>query len=295
MDLICENRDNHKIMKLYLTKSITKIGSLRFYSLRFLHSKISYIPVGLTVLLAFLLSSCTHYYYVANIQNIPLFKEKNEYRISGSVGSGDESTSIEVQTAYSVTDKIGIMADYMSAKGGDVANHNYGSGNSYEGAVGYYRPVGRFGVFETYGGLGFSNQHHEYSSFYYNQNNGTSDLSSLKFYIQPSFGFTSKFFDIVVSTRFSALTFNIKSNNVPGNNDLFNELNGLSTKVHYYIEPAVSIRAGWKYTKVQFQAVYSKNLVNEAIPVGEDYHLSIGLYFSFGKRFKPQSQLKKTK
>jgi hypothetical protein len=256
--------------------------------------RVSYVTVGMTVLLAVLLSSCTHYYYVANVQNVPLFKEINEFRISGSVGSGDESTSIEVQTAYSVTDKIGVMANYMSAKGGNISSNNYGSGNYFEGAVGYYKPFSRFGVFETYAGLGFSNQHHEYGNFYYNQSIGNSDLSSAKFYIQPSLGFTSKFFDIAVSTRISALTFNVKSNNVRDDNDLFNELNSLSTQIHGYIEPAVTIRAGWQYLKVQFQAEYSRNLIPDDMSVGEHGHISIGLYFSFGKRFDHQSQKKIT-
>lgn len=282
-------------MKTNLIKCITKTGSIRINLHQFKPDIINYIQVGLTLFVAIFLNSCTHYYYVANIQDVPLFKEKNEFRISGSAGSGDESTSIEVQTAYAVTDKIGIMADYMSAKGGDPTSHNYGSGNYYEGAVGYYRPVGRFGVFETYGGLGFSNQHHEYSNYYSNLNTGTSDLSSLKFYIQPSFGFTTKFFDIAVSTRFSALTFNIKTNNVPGDNNLYNELNGLSTQIHPYLEPAITIRAGWQYTKVQIQAEYSENLTSEDNSVGEHSHISIGLYLSFGNRFKPQSQMKKTK
>lgn len=245
---------------------------------------------SLTILIAFLHSSCTHYYYVGNVLNVHLFKEKNEYRISGSLGSGDESNCIEIQTAYSVTDRIGIMADFMTAKGGNLTGHNYGSGNYFEGAAGYYKPVGKFGVFETYGGLGFSNQHHEYTSNYYNLNNGTSDLSSLKFYIQPSFGFTSKFIEIAVSTRISALTFNIISNNILGNYDLFNELNSLSPQIHYFFEPAISIRAGWQFTKVQFQSEYSRNLTYEDMHIGEYYHFSLGMYFSFGKRFKPQSQ-----
>lgn len=276
-------------------KCILKVGNTRLILCQFKSNLICYFSVGLTILNAILLSSCTHYYYVANVQNVPLLKEKNEFRISGSVGSGDESTSIEVQTAYAITDKIGIMADYMSAKGGNVANHNYGSGTYLEGAVGYFKPIGRFGVFETYAGLGHSNQRHEYLSYYSNQSIGSSELSSMKFYIQPSFGFTSKFFDIAVSTRLSALTFNIKTNNVPGDNDLFNELNGLSTQIHPYIEPAITIRAGWQYTKVQVQAEYSKNLTPEDISVGEHGHISIGLYFSFGNRFKPQSQMKKIK
>ena len=107
-----------------------------------------------TLFLVVLLSSCSHYYYIPNIQNVPLFKGKDEYRISGAYGGGDKSSCIEVQAAYSVTDKIGIMTDFMSAKGGNVSGKNYGKGNYFEGAIGYYKPIKRTGVIEIYGGLG---------------------------------------------------------------------------------------------------------------------------------------------
>ncbi|MCX6253680.1 MAG: hypothetical protein NTV31_04295, partial [Bacteroidia bacterium] len=129
---------------------------------------------------------------------MPLFREKNEYRLSGTYGEGDESICAEVQAAYSITDKIGVMTDFMSARGGNVSGKNYGKGNYLDGAIGYYKPTGKTGVFEIYGGLGGSNQYHEYTSAYYNQYNGTSDLSFIKLYIQPSFGFTFNVFDIAL-------------------------------------------------------------------------------------------------
>jgi hypothetical protein len=57
-------------------------------------------PVVTTIFLAIWLSGCTHYYYVANVQNVPLFKEKNEFRLSGAYGFGDYSECTEVQAAY---------------------------------------------------------------------------------------------------------------------------------------------------------------------------------------------------
>ena len=65
-----------------------------------------------------LFCSCSHYYYVPNSQNVPLFREKNEYRFSGTLAGVEESSSKELQAAYSVTDHIGVMANFMSAKGG---------------------------------------------------------------------------------------------------------------------------------------------------------------------------------
>ena len=90
---------------------------------------------NLTITILFysvLLCSCSHYYYVSNVQNVPLFREKNEYRISGIYAVGDETTCAEVQAAYSVTGKIGIMADFMTAKGGNVSDNNWGKGNYFD-------------------------------------------------------------------------------------------------------------------------------------------------------------------
>jgi hypothetical protein len=41
-----------------------------------------------------------------------------------------------------------------------------------------------------------------------------------------------------------------------------------------------------KYAKLQFQAVRSWYLSNTNYNIGEDWHLSLGLNFSFGNRFK---------
>lgn len=236
--------------------------------------------------LAVLLSSCSHYYYVSNVQNVPLFKEKNEYHISGAFGEGDESSCLEVQAAYSATDKIGIMTDFMSAKGGDFSNKNYGKGNYLEGAIGYYKPIKSEGVFEIYGGLGGGNEHHEYTSIFENQYYGSSELSLLKLFIQPSFGFTFKAFDIALSTRFSRLSYFNVDNNIYANYNSYNELNTLSDKSHYFIEPAITLRGGWKNIKVQFQAVYAGYLNNPRLYFGEETHVSFGIYIVLAKRYR---------
>ena len=68
----------------------------------------------------------------------------------GSVGEGNYSSSLEAQVAVSVTEKMAIMANFMRATGGDIGSTNYGKGNYLEGALGYFRPINRFGVFEIY-------------------------------------------------------------------------------------------------------------------------------------------------
>lgn len=240
------------------------------------------MKLRLTVILFILVmfSGCTQYYYVPNIQNVPLFKEKDEYRLTIATGAGDESTCTEVQTALSVTDKIGVMVNFMTAKGENSSNENSANGNFLEAAVGYYKPVEKAGVFEVYGGIGGSNQHHHYSD------SGTSDLSSLRFFVQPSYGFTFDPVDIAFSTRLSALSFVNTDNYVLRNTVLYDKVNSLSHQTHLLLEPALTIRAGWKNVKLQLQFLYVGYLNSKGLNIGEETHLSLGLNVAIAKRYR---------
>jgi hypothetical protein len=229
---------------------------------------------------AVLLCSCSHYYYVANVQNVPLFREKNELRFSGTIGGGDESECIEIQTAYSLSNKVGIMANYMHAKGGDVSDYDYGKGNYFDGAIGYYKPIKEYGVFEIYGGLGRGSQHHQYGS------GSSSDLSFTKLFIQPSFGMTFNFLDVAISTRICRLSYTDINNNTSGNTGYGEDLYALSDKSHFFLEPAITLRGGWKNIKVQLQFVYAIYLNSPQLYFGEEAHLSAGLSFAIAKRLK---------
>jgi hypothetical protein len=240
----------------------------------------------ISLFLAVLLCSCSHYYYVANIQNVPLFKEKNEFRFTGAYAGGDESTCGEAQAAYSFTDHMGIMAGFMSAKGGDVSGKNYGKGNYLEGAIVYYNPAGEFGVFEIYGGAGVSSQHHEYSTSYYSEYYGSSDVSFIKLFVQPSFGLTLNFCDIAFSTRIGSLSYYNINNKIIGNVDEYNDLYTVANKNHFILEPSVTLRGGWKYIKVQVQAGYAGIVNKPELYFGEDWHLSIGLNIAIAKRYR---------
>ena len=80
--------------------------------------------ISVIVLFVIILTGCTHYYYAPNVQNVPLFTGKNEFRLSGQFGYtvwdlielGDQQTTcIDLQSAYSLTNNIGLMINYMTA------------------------------------------------------------------------------------------------------------------------------------------------------------------------------------
>jgi len=236
-----------------------------------------------------ILNSCVHYYYVPNVHNVPLFREKDEINVSGNLGLGYESISAEIQSAYSITDNIAIMANYMGAKGGH-RSFSQGKGNYFEAAAGFFKPIQKYRTFEIYAGAGGSRQHHIYdakdldpSSPQYDSGGGTSKLSYLKFFVQPSYGWTFKCIDIAFSTRFCSLNYlHIQNLINPGANLYdFRKLQSIEKDRNYlFFEPALTLRLKIENLSLQLQGSaesYTNNRKNHF----DEYHLSIGLCGSF--------------
>jgi hypothetical protein len=245
-----------------------------------------------TILIQFasaIICSCSHYYYVSNVQNVPLFRSKSEYRAGGGYSLGDESQCVEVQAAYAAGNKVGVMGNFMTVWGGDASDHDYGKGVYLDGGIGYFKPVGEAMAFELYAGIGGSSQHHEYSGLGYSQGTlyghtyGSSDLSFIKFFVQPAFGLRHNVIDIAVSGRISSVSYTNIGNYVYNNSYVYEELHQLGDKTHFFIEPAFTLRCGWKNLKLQFQGSYAAYLNNPKLYFGEEGHLSVGFYYSFLK------------
>lgn len=182
----------------------------------------------------------------------------------------------------------------MTAWGGDVSDKDYGKGSYFDGAVGYFKPIKESGVFEIYGGVGGSSQHHEYSNLHYDSGSGniyseyggSSRLSFLNLFIQPSIGFRFSIFEAAVSTRFCRVTYTKTENNVTGNAELRNELYEIGNKAHFFIEPAFTLRGGWKNFKIQAQIAYTGYRNKPNFYFYEEAHLSGGLFFNIPVKTK---------
>lgn len=231
-----------------------------------------------------LLSSCNHNYYIPNSQNVPIFKDKNEARLSVSSGGAVNMNTAEVQAAYSLPFNIAVMGSFMYTEGGNEQELDYGYGRYFEGAIGYYKPVTKNGVVEFYAGYGSSSQYHHYAGD--GDYHGKASLFFDKVFIQPSFGLYFKYFDLALSARFSGLYFNKINNGIFDDSYDYDDVDLISrNKTSYLFEPAITIRGGWKYVKIQFQYVVSKNLTNSELKF-ERTNTSFGIYFSIDKRYR---------
>lgn len=227
-------------------------------------------------LLVCLLSSCTHYYYLPASHNIPLLSEKDQFKAMLSIGGGDDINATELKTAYAVTDNIGVMLNGVLGYGGEnkIAYQNYGRGKGIEVGAGYFKPLPNKLLFEVYGGLGLSDQFHNYGdgeNFKY-----TVDVRSAKYFIQPALGYVTPYFDIAISSKFSAFVNNdISVEGQPTQYDI-DELMKLQTKTNYFLEPSITIRGGYKFIKFQTQYILCTALNSHPIPY-ETTYFNIGL------------------
>jgi len=162
----------------------------------------------------------------------------------------------------------------------DKSTKNWGSGKSFDIAFGYYKPLSTHCVFEIYGGIGGSNQSHHYNGTSSAGNDRTSELSFRKLFLQPSLGLTYSGFDIALTTSISRVGFYKIDNQA-----LEPEIEAISQNRNSILfEPALTIRGGWKYLKIQLQLIDSQNLSHSNLQFNES-KMSIGLIFAFAQRF----------
>jgi hypothetical protein len=246
-----------------------------------------YIGLRLIVPLCVLIfGGCTHLYYMPATQNVPLFQEKHEFNGSVSVGMGTISSATDIQAAFSFTDHIALMSNFMYSKldSWDTDDPNKGNITYFEGAAGYFKPFNNFWIFEIYGGLGTCSQNHEYYAWPDDIYRGRADLHSGKIFLQPSIGVKFRAFNIALSSAFSRLNFNKINNYVDQTSLYHDELDMMDgNRVSFLFEPAVTVRAGWENAKVQLQYLVSTNLSND-YSLFEPNKLSLGVYFTLSKK-----------
>ncbi len=209
---------------------------------------------ALFVLLALVVltqSSCS--YYVSNGHNAPLFREKNEARLSGSydVIGGD----VDIQGAYAPVQGLGLLMNVGTrATRGTLTNSNGTQtplGNrttQFEGGAGYFMPIGELMSFETYALFGGGT-----SSVY--DIDRQYNFKFTRTSIQPGWGVTNKFGDFGISARMSYVNFyNMDIINTGANGFTDPDFVSIQDNPHkFVVEPCITARVGFKYVKLQVQ------------------------------------------
>ncbi len=252
-------------------------------------------PILLNILLVatLFITGCARYYYKPNTVNVPLFTDKGQAHIN--IAGGNQSlfdsdeylTFFDVQAAGSPVKHLGIMANY-STQSYHTSLPDFASGNvpakGYiaEAGIGAYSATGQRKsklITDIYVGYGIGDV--------------TSDVN-MKFsrvFIQPGIGVGSPWFDASFNPRLCYLSFSDFNPN--GRDSTYLDANGLynydfnysiADQSYLFFEPAITLRGGYKFIKIQLQGVFSIQTKN----LPWSYHptrFTAGLYLTLEDMF----------
>ncbi|MBD0259768.1 MAG: hypothetical protein ICV83_28965 [Cytophagales bacterium] len=234
-----------------------------------------------------LLGSCSHKFYAPNTHAVPLFQQQGEVRASGMLWTGTEVNGVELQGAYALTNHLGMVVNVIAARGGEVGDARSGYGYLLEAGSGYFRPLGEYGVFEAYGGLGVGQAKNRYHSDRSVISTANSTVGLVRVFGQPSIGLTTPYFDAAFSTRVAWLSMHNPRETARGAPAFSGNYEWEYMRLNpnsLLFEPAATLRAGWKYCKLQLQMGVSVNVTHPEFPQ-ETLNMSIGLYLSLADKY----------
>ena len=192
-------------------------------------------------------TSCSPEIYNANSLNVPLLAQKGNAKIALSSTFAREKgggfLNNNLQGAYALSDHLGIMVNGMyhnytrtyTPLFSTTQTTNRHKEGFIEAGLGYYGHVGNNSKWrgEIYGGFGLGKSKETNPN---NQDALTLESPYNRLFLQPSFGFVSKYFDAALSVRGSYLS-------VGQVNWVGNTLHGKTLKGTMW-EPCLTIRAG---------------------------------------------------
>jgi hypothetical protein len=227
------------------------------------------------------LSSCTTRLYVPNAVNAPLLAERGEVKIN--------LTQNDLQFAFSPANNVGIIANGFFMTRTTKNNYQH-RGAMFEAGVGYYTTTSTKLSFEGFVGAGYGNVYKQETVQDANDNDVTASFNAtaMKFFIQPDFGFRSRVIDVALTPRIAFLKYgNFSQTNYSEAQLADYKLSGnnLTSGMYVFAEPALTLRAGYKFMKVQLQYGMSLNVTGKQI-LAPDNFSSIGIVVDIARWYK---------
>lgn len=261
-----------------------------------IHHRVSIFIAGVAFLS--LIQSC-NVMYSPSMQNTPLLQEKKE--VVANIGLND------IQGAYAVTDHIGVMMNGYYNNGASNDYNNYDYYDSWyrqerkqahvEAGVGFFDKFNDNAIMEIYGGLGYGNA--SMNNFGRDSINEIPILKNsynadyARFFIQPAIGYSMDNFDFSFSMRILFHKYMDANSQGYSRVELYDDkLLDMDKPVYAFLEPALTLRYGFKYVKFQAQAMLSYKYNVERLnymPVV----FSAGIHVDLAKRWNLKKQTKK--
>jgi hypothetical protein len=140
--------------------------------------------------------------YVPNVRNSPMFTKGGEFQASVQIGNG-----IEAQSAYAVSDHMGVMANYLYIDATDHDNEDdYLQHRFFEAGVGYFTNKDD-SFFEVYGGYGRGKGTTFESYDFFGPQTVAATGRYQRYFLQPAFGINKESFQFSFAPRISMVDF----------------------------------------------------------------------------------------
>lgn len=168
--------------------------------------------MGLILLLSLLLLACNATIYMPNSINTPLLKESSQFNVSAHYGVND----IELQSAFALTNHIGLMYNYAYCK--DSSSEDYVRQKVNEVGIGLFDASPKGLILEIYAGYGKANMYSYAKETEWTWPIPIKTKADLvicdkmvgdyeKFFIQPTIGASRKGLSIALSGRISRIKY----------------------------------------------------------------------------------------
>jgi hypothetical protein len=208
----------------------------------------------ISLLLLMACSSCTIVYH-PNTRNLPMFSGKGEFKGTASVTINEEWN---VQSAYAVSDHVGIMGNGMIFKNRFQGRHSEGAFG--ELGAGYYVNTKKY-YFDVFGGYGIGNRDVDYCASFFSTLQSRTQGVYHRVFIQPGFGFKTSGFESGLAMRISYLNlYGIMESN-EGQPDQWPYTD------KFVLEPAGVARYSYKKIFCEFQMGVSLPMANDHRPL----------------------------
>ncbi len=236
-------------------------------------------PASRTLIFSILMTSslmlfqACHVAYIPSMENVPLLQKKFEVQAN--------LTPANFQAAFAPAEHVGLMLNAQSSgnKWTEDNDIDYEAKRQFiEGGAGYWKKTEDNKYFEVYGGAGYGKLH--FFDDWLSQDRDY-EATMVRTFLQPAIGISNDYIDVAFSARLLQLKFiNPEVKNFTQDDLESLELWDLDKNPYYFIEPAITFRAGYKYLKAHFQYLYSYKVNDTPINrYNQNFFMGISLRF----------------
>jgi len=225
------------------------------------------------------LSSCSSYFYYPTSQNVLRFKDKGDASIAYGLDKGLYEC---YNLGYSITDNVALISDMKTFR-------TYSSGSDMKYKIGDFLWDNELVLYKKYHDWIYPAINFGYGLGQINRNAEYYRLGINRQFIQPSIGFSNKYFDLAISTRFSRVHYDLKQLknfdlSISQSFEEYYDFQDVGKRDFYFFEPAITAGVGYKFIKLRYQGIFVNKLSSGNLRyIHKNSYLLLNITFNINK------------